>query len=996
MFGRKFDLDAGGSRPPFFGARLFGRNVPGACDWSRAHTEQMDTKKFALNPHPLESEGKKRALEPTEAWKKHAVKIRRDLLQRSGSTDVKKVLRELEAKELIEKIDKDVKEDFIHDWRNWLAGIGKRSDYVKAGVPLTSVGQAKPLSRHPSVISFIDKLTGRVIDYYAEIANMKMRGPAVGRNGGPATLNDLWLYFKYVVRNEPINPEDFVHYNESIANNNNTLVGNQAGIYDSPNEAPSLADNAKSPYVGNTDEHTERVHPEDPQVRTNAADDVEEAREGRLREEEMSVAPAPTPKQPPPSAEPPRPPRAPSPELRDYFHEQEEEEKRKKASKAAKKSPDLKEKRKEQQKNSSGPSDVAGKTVPSDFAGFNRRIEVGGVMWAADKDDNWYRHNDDGTYTLAAASTKKQSAPSYSTAPVVEPAAPPKKQSPPVAAPAAFTLSAPAAPPKHTNVEELLKESHERELRLEKMIEETDAMWTRTEEILRARQERLPSNISTPAPSQPVVVQQQPMLPQGAPEAKKATVPRGRLPLSMGARPSAPPLPAPIDEDVARRRIEVATRRLAEREEQRKREEQERAYWDQQRAARAPTPLPFEEQQRVNESLGHLAAQQQQQQLIEGLPAALEAQKNVDMSQYWAKEAELVKERTLQLVPPAVREELRFDLEDVLQAAAERNNSLEEELKTAPEELQVEAAVVLPEEAVAEELEKRAEVSANPTEAAQLELVAEVYRQEAATNRPAFVEKLLGAVRQMGQAPPNITPMDRRSQFEKLSSAPQQQPAPPTAAEQLARSRSKAQTQAAQLGATKTTHVAVPRATERIFNAQQLGRLQLRETVRLAREHAKREAARPPVEPRLAPVKQRLDSFRDRLLNSPAAISRDYALASNAIMDHEDAKGYFFSKGQSLGLAEPERAKTIVEQAIAPPALDKLAKKAHLETKTPTAESKKIVMQLKENIAAQKLPEKVAEQLARATLSTYRELKGEASLSEAFTLAANMIAAPAA
>lgn len=63
-------------------------------------------------------------------------------------------------------------------------------------VPLTSVGQGKALSRDKEVIGFIDKLTGRVIDYWSEIEQMKLRGPGLARNGGAAKMRDLWNYFK--------------------------------------------------------------------------------------------------------------------------------------------------------------------------------------------------------------------------------------------------------------------------------------------------------------------------------------------------------------------------------------------------------------------------------------------------------------------------------------------------------------------------------------------------------------------------------------------------------------------------------------------------------------------------------------------------------------------------------------------------------------------------------------------------------------------------------
>jgi DNA repair exonuclease SbcCD ATPase subunit len=245
-----------------------------------------DKSKFSLAPHPLEQEGSKRKLEPSAAWKADAVKKKKELLRASRKPDIIKALDDAEAKELVEKVGAEVDEEFIHDWRNWLAGIGKRSDYVKAGVPLSSVGQAKPLSRDPQVIGFIDKLTGRVIDYYSEIANMKMRGPAVGRNGGPAKLSDLWLYFKYVVRGEPINPEDFVFAKESKKEDSD-LVGNQQGITDEPYEARSLADNKKSIYPDDPQEKERRAATADRQVKRKEAPPDEEEMADDAAEEEV-------------------------------------------------------------------------------------------------------------------------------------------------------------------------------------------------------------------------------------------------------------------------------------------------------------------------------------------------------------------------------------------------------------------------------------------------------------------------------------------------------------------------------------------------------------------------------------------------------------------------------------------------------------------------------------------------------------------------------------
>jgi hypothetical protein len=224
--------------------------------------QDIERQKFSLAPHPIEREKGKRRLEPTEDWHANAVKAKREILKHANGAVFRKVLEETEAKELIERIGSECDESFIHDFRSWIAGIGKRSDYVRAGVPLSSVGQGKPISRDKEVIGFIDKLTGRVIDYYAEIANMKMRGPGVAANGGPAKLKDLWNYFKYVVRNEPINPEDFAYYREPV---DNALTGNQEGIVDSINEAPSLRNHKRSLMKNNREELLKRDANEDAQ-----------------------------------------------------------------------------------------------------------------------------------------------------------------------------------------------------------------------------------------------------------------------------------------------------------------------------------------------------------------------------------------------------------------------------------------------------------------------------------------------------------------------------------------------------------------------------------------------------------------------------------------------------------------------------------------------------------------------------------------------------------
>lgn len=205
---------------------------------------------------------------------------RKALLAAADNNTIKEELKKAMAREQIEAIPDHVEQGFIHDFHNWVAGIGKRSDYVKAGVPLASVGQGKLVSDHPSVLNYVEGITSRVIDYYAEIANMKMRGPAIGRRGGPATLNDLWLYFKYVVRNEPVDPRDF-QPQPGPSEPDEALVGNQEGIVDEKTEAPSMrAPGWKKRYTG--EERVKRGKPADPQVRKKV--DPKEVREEAAEE----------------------------------------------------------------------------------------------------------------------------------------------------------------------------------------------------------------------------------------------------------------------------------------------------------------------------------------------------------------------------------------------------------------------------------------------------------------------------------------------------------------------------------------------------------------------------------------------------------------------------------------------------------------------------------------------------------------------------------------
>lgn len=197
MFGRRQDVDGAQLQPgarrkikgsPFFSGRLFGNGAANQGSWSRAHTEvpsmpDKDRRKFGVSAHPLAKEWTLKDMRPLpqdlalqvdafhKAYEREA-RARYNERNTNGSSG-KHVIHQAELEEIgrekarhrLESFDKQAQEVFIHDFRNWLAGMGKAEDYVRGGIKLQNVGQGKPLSRHDSVLTYLEETTGRVIDY---------------------------------------------------------------------------------------------------------------------------------------------------------------------------------------------------------------------------------------------------------------------------------------------------------------------------------------------------------------------------------------------------------------------------------------------------------------------------------------------------------------------------------------------------------------------------------------------------------------------------------------------------------------------------------------------------------------------------------------------------------------------------------------------------------------------------------------------------------------
>lgn len=216
MYGNGNGQVGPGRREPIFGTgSLFGGGVKHHSDFSRAiHERNMpkaDMKKGGVAPSPIERESNIDMIEPTNDWLAHSTRLAKNQLKADSSTVGRAFIEKQDLKRKLESLEGEQRENFIHDYYNWLAGVGKEEDYIKSGLKKGQWGQGKLISRHDSVVGLLEAKVARHGRYLADIAKMKMRGPGVGRNGGEADSHDTFLYFKYIIRNMPVNTDDFWH-----------------------------------------------------------------------------------------------------------------------------------------------------------------------------------------------------------------------------------------------------------------------------------------------------------------------------------------------------------------------------------------------------------------------------------------------------------------------------------------------------------------------------------------------------------------------------------------------------------------------------------------------------------------------------------------------------------------------------------------------------------------------------------------------------------------
>lgn len=157
-----------------------------------------------------------------------------------------------EKQDLHKKINAEIDEAIASDFRNWIAGRGKPEDYAKAdlwdtdsrGRPVNKPPawlDGQPISRHTSVINYIDKLVDNNMSYEQSLAQLRAKMSACGPRN--MSLPELWTYYKYVIKGmDPakIVDDDYLRYYSQDPDNVVMTTPDQ------PQALPTPLDQAKS------------------------------------------------------------------------------------------------------------------------------------------------------------------------------------------------------------------------------------------------------------------------------------------------------------------------------------------------------------------------------------------------------------------------------------------------------------------------------------------------------------------------------------------------------------------------------------------------------------------------------------------------------------------------------------------------------------------------------------------------------------------------------
>jgi len=182
------------------------------------------TTKWSGAVNPIPQEDRKRNIEmPPELMEK----LKQDRLNAieqgffaNNDKERRQALANEQLKGINKKVEKEIQQNLIHDFKNFLLGEGLPEDYARVGWwPTDDKGllvadkpaalqTGRVVSRHPSVLNWLEKEIDEQVKYKRDLTKLKLRAAAPGN----MSLDELWKVYKFL--NLGMAPE------EEIANEN--------------------------------------------------------------------------------------------------------------------------------------------------------------------------------------------------------------------------------------------------------------------------------------------------------------------------------------------------------------------------------------------------------------------------------------------------------------------------------------------------------------------------------------------------------------------------------------------------------------------------------------------------------------------------------------------------------------------------------------------------------------------------------------------------------
>lgn len=184
--------------------------------------------KYVVPPDPLEKEKRLFDMVPlqTEAAKKSLKILKKLHASAREGTEKNAILTRMSMMKM-EGVDGRVVKEFVRDFSTWLLGRGKEEDHKK-----TPWGR-QSLAFDPEVAEFVDGFVIKMKEYRLKLALIGQRVP-VG-------INQAFLYFKFIVRGDPITDDTFLHDYDLLLREfgvARALAGQEARNHDTGEMAP--------------------------------------------------------------------------------------------------------------------------------------------------------------------------------------------------------------------------------------------------------------------------------------------------------------------------------------------------------------------------------------------------------------------------------------------------------------------------------------------------------------------------------------------------------------------------------------------------------------------------------------------------------------------------------------------------------------------------------------------------------------------------------------